>query len=795
MGRRGRSLRFQLVLVLSIVLVTVWVGVLLSVRALDDLRQELRDSAHRGDRLAVASDEVLRLVVDLESGQRAFALTGDPRFLAPHDAASAQLPVALDRLRSSAAGFAGAADLVARIQGAVDRWHREADPVIGLARESATFPERLDQARAYVLAGRGKAIIDGVRVDVAALREIERSLTLRALTGLDANRDRLQTGLLITAVLASLVAFGAGLVVAQRLQVGIDRLVAAARRIAARRFEPVPVESGDLRALSAAMDTAAGMLASAERLDRVLLDAGMLCARGLDLPVLLAELQGILERAVPVFSLSLTNVLPGGLVERAAAHPAGLVPVGEASRQPVASAGLLGRAVLERRVVIDNEAGTGDGARAERMRELGVTALAAVPLIVEDEVFGVLALARAAPATFAPEHAPFLATLGTQIAGALHTAELYRRLAARNAELEQASRAKSDFLAMMSHELRTPLNAVIGFAEVLANMRLGALGERQQRYVANIHTSGRHLLGVINDLLDFSRVEAGKMQITRGIVSPAAVVVEATEELAELAARKRQVVVAHVAEDTPDVIGDPQRIRQALTNLVGNAIKFTPTEGRIAIDVTAVDGGRRVRFAVADNGPGVPPEQRGRLFTPFTQLEHQRSGGTGLGLALTRQLVELMLGTVELDGEHQPGARFWFDLPAAARVPSAVHGSANLAVIVEDDPYAIELLDLTLREAGYETVVANDGARALELVAAHKPALVTLDVYLPTVDGWEVLRRLRADAATEDVPVLIVSVSSDQARSRRLGVVDHVVKPFAREALLAAVRRAGRGAS
>ncbi|MCU1279225.1 MAG: sensor protein [bacterium] len=378
-------------------------------------------------------------------------------------------------------------------------------------------------------------------------------------------------------------------------------------------------------------------------------------------------------------------------------------------------------------------------------------------------------------------------------------AQLNRRLVEQNEELTRASRAKSDFLAMMSHELRTPLNSIIGFSEVLSDQKFGGLTEKQARYVQNVLQSGRHLLGLINDLLDLSKIEAGRLEMLREPCAPLTLAAEAIATLQPLAeARKIEVTLERGTATPPPITADAARFKQILYNLLSNAIKFTAAGGRVRVECALTDDGRFVRVSVRDSGSGIAREDLPRLFTPFTQLGNAKGqGGTGLGLSLTRQLVELMGGRIGVDSELGVGATFSVDLPVhtapaqAARRPSERRADSPLILVVDDEATARELLVLALQEAGFRTLAVGTGDEAIAKARLHRPAAITLDILLPTIDGWDVMRLLKSDPATADIPVVIVSISSDRAKAFTLGAHEHLVKPVSREALLAAVARRG----
>ncbi len=352
------------------------------------------------------------------------------------------------------------------------------------------------------------------------------------------------------------------------------------------------------------------------------------------------------------------------------------------------------------------------------------------------------------------------------------------RLLAMNAEVQAATHAKSDFLANMSHELRTPLNAVLGFSDVLQEQLRETLSERQQRYLTNIHAAGQHLLELINDVLDLSKVEAGRLVLRPETVSLSTLAEPVIASATQLAADRG------VRFDAPDVprgtaLVDPGRVRQILLNLLSNAVKFTPAGGEVRLSI-AVEGGD-LRFEVADTGIGIPADKRDRVFGMFERLHEGRSdaSGTGLGLAITKKLVELHHGTIDFESREGQGTRFWLRLEDVMTEPTV----GPRLLVVEDDARDAELLAQLAHEAGLRVEVAPTAASALAAIARSAPTAVILDLRLPDRRGEDVLRSLKADPATARVPVFVVSVEDDDGSARLLGASDHMTKPIDRERL------------
>jgi signal transduction histidine kinase/DNA-binding response OmpR family regulator len=364
-------------------------------------------------------------------------------------------------------------------------------------------------------------------------------------------------------------------------------------------------------------------------------------------------------------------------------------------------------------------------------------------------------------------------------------------------DIERASRFKDQFLSTMSHELRTPLNAVLGFSELLSDARYGPLTERQARYVNHIHSSGQHLLRLINDILDLSKIEAGRLQLNIECVALDTTFREVCESLQPLVDKNAHQLI----QDVPRrllVYADATRFKQILMNLLGNAIKFTPRGGKI--ELVASEAGNMVKIEVRDSGPGIPAEEKQRIFEAFHRMRQSEkaSEGTGLGLAITRRLVELHGG--QLDVESQPGAGscFQFTLPSActaqveedsAGMRRAGSTTAVRILVIEDDPSAADLLESQLSSAGYDVTICSEPHRAVEMTIDLQPAIITLDVVMLPMNGWDVLSKLKADPRTANVGVVMVTVMDQRQTGTLLGADEYIIKPVDKSILLAAVER------
>jgi PAS domain S-box-containing protein len=358
-----------------------------------------------------------------------------------------------------------------------------------------------------------------------------------------------------------------------------------------------------------------------------------------------------------------------------------------------------------------------------------------------------------------------------------------------NRGLKEASRLKSEFLANMSHELRTPLNAIIGFSEILHDERFGALNDRQKRYASNVLGSGRHLLELVNDILDLSKIEAGRMDLHLEEVALGLLIEETLGTLAPLAQTKG----IDLTGDTPDsaltVHADRSRLTQILFNLLSNAIKFTPDGGTVSVICRAEDN--RACIAVRDTGIGIAPEDHERVFREFEQVDtsHGRQQqGTGLGLTLTKDLVELHGGSIALESAVGAGSTFTVSLP---RLMPQVEGAVadDCVLIVEDDPASLELLQVYLGEAGFVARWTDRDDEVLPLARQLRPAAIILDIVLHGGEMWSLLADLKADPATRTIPVVIVSILDEQQRGLALGASEYLVKPVDQAELLEVLRR------
>jgi signal transduction histidine kinase/DNA-binding response OmpR family regulator len=398
---------------------------------------------------------------------------------------------------------------------------------------------------------------------------------------------------------------------------------------------------------------------------------------------------------------------------------------------------------------------------------------------------------------FGLEDRALIGLLAAQAVALADREQLYAEQSRMAERLFAASQAKSDFIASMSHELRTPLSAILGFSELMrAEPRQGDGRLVPDEWIEHIHSGGQHLLALINDVLDLAKVEAGRLDLDRAQFDLRNLIGETISGLHPLAERKQLVITSHGG--VQGLVADRGRVRQVLYNLLSNAIKFTPVGGSISVETIADDGA--VRLSVTDTGPGIAPEDQGVIFDEFRQVGNvdSRPEGTGLGLALARRLVEAHGGQLELSSELGVGSRFTAVFPesdqpstgtdAALPAPTPESPTDVLAgsdvLVIEDDPSAVRLLRTYLESDGYRVRVARDGPSGLAEARANPPGAIILDILLPGMDGWEVLREFKADLALRDLPVVIVTVVDERGLGLALGAVDYFLKPVDRSALL-----------
>jgi len=375
---------------------------------------------------------------------------------------------------------------------------------------------------------------------------------------------------------------------------------------------------------------------------------------------------------------------------------------------------------------------------------------------------------------------------------------------------EDANRAKSIFLANMSHELRTPLNAIIGYSEMLEEetQELGKVAVVQD--LQKIQSAGKHLLALINDILDLSKIEAGKMGLNVETFDVAQVVKEIASTVQPAVTKHTNAIHVDVATNAGEMRADLTKVRQILLNLLSNSCKFTD-HGTITLNVSRETIADRdwLQFEVGDSGIGMTAEQKGNLFREFSQADAsiaRKYGGTGLGLAITHRFVQIMRGTITVDSQPGRGSTFTIQLPADVTLESGESARSQLPVdvaagsqpvqansgeilVIDDDPTVRDLMARFLTKLGFHVVTAESGAEALRLAKKVNPLLITLDVMMPEMDGWRVLKQLKADPELAEIPVIMVTVVDNEPMAAALGASSYLIKPVVRDRLAVPVEQ------
>lgn len=457
--------------------------------------------------------------------------------------------------------------------------------------------------------------------------------------------------------------------------------------------------------------------------------------------------------------------------------------------------------------ISDVELDPGYRLRDVHKRGGGYRAVLGVPLLRDERLVGGLVIRRTRPGEFSPSVVNMLQTFTGQSVLAIQNARLFDEIRQKGAQLEAANQLKSQFLANMSHELRTPLNAIIGVTEMLLEDAHDLKRDDEIEPLERVLRAGRHLLELINDILDLSKIEAGKMDLHPDTFPVALLLGDVVKTIEMLAGKNGNSIVLECPAGTGSMHADQIRVRQVLLNLLSNANKFTKN-GTVSVTVRreAREGRDWIAISVADTGIGMTPEQLSRLFNDFVQADAsttRKYGGTGLGLAISRRLCQMMGGEISVTSEPGKGSTFLVSLPAesgtvpavtparpAAALPAGEMPRGSVVLVIDDDQSVLDLTERFLTRKGFRVVTASDGHEGLRLARELHPAAITLDVLMPQLDGWTVLAAIKGDPELADIPVILMTIIDDRTRGYALGATEYLIKPVNREKLTGVLRAA-----
>lgn len=430
------------------------------------------------------------------------------------------------------------------------------------------------------------------------------------------------------------------------------------------------------------------------------------------------------------------------------------------------------------------------------MAQYGIGTLLMLPLTVKGQVIGVMELETWGVETlYSPDERTLLSTLANQAAISLENARLYQEQLETAEQLRELDKLKTQFLANMSHELRTPLNSIIGFSRVIMKGIDGPVTDLQQQDLSAIYNAGQHLLKMINDILDISKVDAGKMELAFEDVNIFDIINSVMSTARGLVKDKPIQLLTAIEDNLPMVYADPTRIRQVLLNLISNAAKFTD-QGSITVTArrqTNPQGKPELYLSVSDTGIGIAPEDQVKLFEPFVQVDGsptRATGGTGLGLSITRMLVELHHGEIHIDSALGEGSTFYLSLPLEEPPGDDSIQPTNMSILsIDDDPQIVQLYERYLGETNFQVIPLNNPASAMAYAREIQPFLITLDVQLVEADGWQILEALKNDPDTSQIPIVICSLQDEIEKGIALGADDYLVKPILADDFKQAINR------
>jgi len=426
----------------------------------------------------------------------------------------------------------------------------------------------------------------------------------------------------------------------------------------------------------------------------------------------------------------------------------------------------------------------------------GIEINAIVPMLGSEGVLGVISLDRNRPAKpYTSQELNLVTTLASQAVIALENARLYEEQIETSEQLRELDQLKTQFLANMSHELRTPLNSIIGFSRVIMKGIDGPITDLQKQDLSAIYNAGQHLLKMINDILDISKIDAGKMELSFEDANVVDIIESVMSTARGLVKDKPIELVTAIEDEIPIIKADSTRVRQVLLNLISNAAKFT-NRGSITIAARkqiGAAGHEEIYISVKDTGPGIPTEDQEKLFEPFVQVDGsptRATGGTGLGLSITRMLIELHNGTIGLESKIGHGSIFSFTLPVTSSKPTSNMIPGKLKVLaIDDDPQIINLYEQYVADSNFQIIHLDDPGNALVIAREILPFAITMDVNYSDHDGWLIIEELRSSSETRQIPIVICSMEDNLKKGLELGAADYLVKPILADDFVEALTR------
>jgi signal transduction histidine kinase/CheY-like chemotaxis protein len=531
-------------------------------------------------------------------------------------------------------------------------------------------------------------------------------------------------------------------------------------------------------------------------------EIGRLVTSTLDLDTIFSRTVNLVSESFGFYHAALFLVEEDGfnVVLREATGPAGAEMKTRGHSLPINAKSVVGKVTMSGEPVVVNNTAEDTTHRPNPLLP-ATRAEAAIPLQVGSRIIGALDIQSTTEGAFTPDDLRVLRILADQVAVAIENARSYQLAQQAVREMREVDRVKTQFLANMSHELRTPLNSIIGFSRVILKGIDGPISDLQRQDLTAIYNSGQHLLGLINDVLDLAKIEAGKMDMSLEETNLGDIIASVMSSASGLVKDKPIRLTQRVPESLPTVRADAIRVRQVLLNLLSNAAKFTD-QGEIIVEAAVPEGPgtpTEVRVNVTDTGPGISEEDQAKLFQAFSQVDDsptRKTGGSGLGLSISQQLINLQGGRIGVESALGKGSTFYFTLPTWQAAPEKVEaGAGRLVLAVDDDPQVIRLYERYLEPQGYRVVGVTEPTKAKERAIELKPFAITLDIMMPGYDGWQVLTDLKSDGETRGIPVIVCSILEQQERGFSLGAADYVLKPILGDGLLNSLNRLNKDRS